>query len=98
MDGTFRQRYGIEEDEPLMLTVGSHTGVKGHFLAIKTLGLLKTERATLIIIGNVFGKGHWWRNFIRPLLVYIKHMEFSQAAKKVINTLLGGVGPCGLPV
>jgi len=94
-NGNFRQRYGVDEDEPLLLTVGSHTGVKGHFLAIKTLSMLKTERATLVIIGNVFGKGHWWQNFILPLLGSIKRMQFSVSAKIVKDTLLGGIAPAG---
>jgi glycosyltransferase involved in cell wall biosynthesis len=95
VNGTFRQRYGISEDEPLLLTVGSHTGVKGHFLAIKSLSLLKAERATLVIIGNVFGKGHWWRNFIHPLLISVRRKQFSLTAKILKDTLLGGIAPTG---
>ncbi len=105
VDETFRQRYGVAEAEPLFLTVGSHTGVKGHRLMIETLRQLKTERATLIVIGNVFAKGHWWRNFVHPLLISIKRGFFSRAGdnlsyfSKVVeilsNTLLGGIGPSG---
>lgn len=47
-----RRRYRIDSDTPLLLTVGSHTGEKGHALAIRSLQLLGTPRAVLIIVGN----------------------------------------------
>lgn len=48
----FRSRYGIPTDEPLILTVGSHTGIKGHAEAIRTLLSRHMPPATLVIIGN----------------------------------------------
>ena len=53
IDTTFRQRYGIPEDVPMLLTVGSHTGEKGHSLAIKAFSRARIGRAVLVIIGNL---------------------------------------------
>ncbi|MGD0781135.1 MAG: glycosyltransferase family 4 protein [Dehalococcoidales bacterium] len=94
-DPTFRQRYHIPADEPLMLTVGSHTGVKGHALVLEAFRRLKTERATLVIIGNADGRAHWWSGFIRPVLGSIKRGRFSEAAGQVFDAALGGIGPAG---
>ena len=51
-DSTFRARYGIPKDVPLLLTVGSHTGTKGHNLAIRAFRRAKIGRAFLIVIGD----------------------------------------------
>lgn len=57
-DSNFRKRYGISGDIPLILTVGSHTGLKGHRLVIEAFRRARIGRAILIIIGNTFpGKG-----------------------------------------
>lgn len=53
-DSTFRQRYGIPEDVQILLTVGSHTGEKGHSLAMKAFSRARIGKSVLIIIGNVF--------------------------------------------
>jgi len=54
----FRAAHGIADDEPLLLTVGSHTGAKGHSVVLATLGRLRTARARLALIGNtVLGTG-----------------------------------------
>lgn len=55
IDPGFRQRYGIPEGIPLLLTVGSHTGLKGHSLAIKAFSQARIGRAILVIIGNTLG-------------------------------------------
>ncbi|MBI5965999.1 MAG: glycosyltransferase family 4 protein [Chloroflexi bacterium] len=94
-DTTFRERYHIPADEHLLLTVGSHTGVKGHALVLEAFRRLKAEHATLVIIGNVFGKGHWWRNFVHPLLSSTKQWNFARAAEIVSDAILGGIGPTG---
>lgn len=52
-DTTFRKRYGIREDVPMLLTVGSHTGEKGHNLAMKALRRARIGKAVLVIIGNL---------------------------------------------
>jgi len=57
-DSTFRQRYRIPEDVPLLLTVGSHTGLKGHSLVIEAFRRARIGRSVLLIIGNTpRGKG-----------------------------------------
>jgi glycosyltransferase involved in cell wall biosynthesis len=54
-DATFKQRYGLPADYPLILTVGSHTGLKGHRLAIESFRRSHVRHANLMIIGNVVG-------------------------------------------
>ena len=57
-DSNFRKRYGISGDIPLILTVGSHTGLKGHRLVIEAFRRARIGHSILIIIGNTFpGKG-----------------------------------------
>jgi glycosyltransferase involved in cell wall biosynthesis len=48
----FRAEHGIADDEPLLLTVGGHTGQKGHAAAIAVLRALDRPRATLALVGN----------------------------------------------
>lgn len=50
---TFRNRYAIPEEVPLLLTVGTHTGSKGHDLTIKAFSKARIGRAVLVIVGNV---------------------------------------------
>src|SRR5205823_9708236 len=51
----FRQSYGIPNDRLLLLTVGSHTGEKGHREAIDAFGRARIGRADFVIIGNEAG-------------------------------------------
>lgn len=51
--GAFRRRHGIGDDAPLLLTVGSHTGLKGHGAAMSVFRRLRGARGgTLAIVGN----------------------------------------------
>jgi glycosyltransferase involved in cell wall biosynthesis len=52
VDHTFRQRYGIPENALMLLTVGNHTGFKGHKLAIDAFRRANIGDAYLVIIGN----------------------------------------------
>lgn len=52
-----REKFNIEKNEKLIITVGSHTGAKGHWEAIRIFLRAKIGKATLIIIGNSFGGG-----------------------------------------
>jgi glycosyltransferase involved in cell wall biosynthesis len=52
-DPTFRQTYGIPEGEALLLTVGNHTGLKGHRLVIRAFQKARIGKSTLIIIGDL---------------------------------------------
>jgi glycosyltransferase involved in cell wall biosynthesis len=92
-DLTFRQRYGIEEKEPLILTVGSHTGLKGHKLAFQTFERLRTERATLVIIGDTRAGGSFWENSIRPFLSAIRRGDMSLAGNVLLRTAAGKPAP-----
>ena len=51
----FRERYRIPRGIPMLLTVGSHTGAKGHSLSMDAFAHAKIGRAVLVIIGNVLG-------------------------------------------
>lgn len=63
--GDLRQKWAIPEDEVLMLTVGSHTGKKGHREAIEILKNLKTPKnVTLFIVGNLPRTGVGLQRFI----------------------------------
>jgi len=56
VDPTFRRRYGIPESVPLILTVGSHTGLKGHNIVIEAFRRARIGKSVLIIIGNTLGR------------------------------------------
>lgn len=69
-----RAKYGIADDDFLVLLVGSHTGLKGHAEAIRIFTGSRIRNATLIIVANAPGGGctrrcrikasvfDWWRN------------------------------------
>lgn len=48
----FRARFAIPADEPLVLTVGSHTGLKGHREAVRAFRRARLDHGTLVILGN----------------------------------------------
>jgi glycosyltransferase involved in cell wall biosynthesis len=54
-DFSFRHRYRIPAGRPLLLTVGSHTGAKGHAVTIDAFRRAKIGPATLVVIGNTVG-------------------------------------------
>ena len=51
-DSDFRERHGVDPDEPLLLTVGPHNWRKGHALAIEGFRRANTGGGTLVVIGN----------------------------------------------
>jgi L-malate glycosyltransferase len=55
-DATFRARYGIPAEVPLLVTVGSHTGLKGHRLVIEAFRRTRLDPAVLLVIGNLMGR------------------------------------------
>jgi glycosyltransferase involved in cell wall biosynthesis len=82
IDPTFRARYHIP-DGPLLLTVGSHTGVKGHRLVIDAFRKAHIGRACLVIIGNTLGRhGCWWDCQARALWT-----SLASRGKKVVRLL-----------
>jgi L-malate glycosyltransferase len=48
----FRRGHGIEEGEPLLLTVGPHNWIKGHAQAIESFRRAELDEGTLVVIGN----------------------------------------------
>mgnify|MGYP001070293453 CR=1 FL=1 len=54
---TFRKRYDIPEDVPMLLTIGDHTGLKGHALVIEAFRRARIRRAALVIIGKTSDRG-----------------------------------------
>ena len=54
-DASFRQRYHIPDDEPLLLTVGSHVRLKGHRIIMEAFRRARIGKATLVLIGNTLG-------------------------------------------
>jgi glycosyltransferase involved in cell wall biosynthesis len=51
--GWFRSAHGIADDAPLLLTVGGHTGLKGHAAAMAVLrSSSEARRGALAIVGN----------------------------------------------
>jgi L-malate glycosyltransferase len=53
-DETFRARYGIPTELPLLLTVGSHSGIKGHRLAMHAFRQARIGPSVLLVIGNEY--------------------------------------------
>jgi glycosyltransferase involved in cell wall biosynthesis len=51
----FRAMHGVPDGIPLLLTVGSHTGTKGHALTIEAFRRARLGRAVLVIVANTFG-------------------------------------------
>ena len=53
-----RTQLGVREGVPLLLTVGSHTGEKGHAESLRVLRGLDSPRAHMLVVGNVpLGRG-----------------------------------------
>jgi glycosyltransferase involved in cell wall biosynthesis len=56
VETTFRQRHGIPEKMPLLLSVCNHTSAKGHGLVMQAFRHARTGPATLVIIGKPIGR------------------------------------------
>jgi glycosyltransferase involved in cell wall biosynthesis len=55
VDSSFREQFNIPREQPLLLTVGSHTGAKGHAVVMEAFRRARIGPATLVIIGNTLG-------------------------------------------
>jgi glycosyltransferase involved in cell wall biosynthesis len=97
-DPTFRKRYNIPTDIPLLLTIGTHTGIKGHRLVLDAFKRLKTPQTVLVIVGNVTEPASLWQHALRPILGAIKRGNMHRAIEIVRQTRQGGVGAGCLPV
>ena len=98
MDTTFRESYRIPQDVPLLLTVGTHTGLKGHRLSIDAFDRLKIDRAVLAIVGNAFtspGTVTQWKAFLVSL--WYQKRNLPSVGKQLLRALLGGVEVGCLP-
>ncbi len=54
-DPSFRKRYNIPVDKPLLMSVGSHTGAKGHSVVMEAFRRADIGPATLLVVGNTLG-------------------------------------------
>ena len=63
-----RRLLNVSEKAKLILTVGSHTGYKGHSEAIKIFEAAKVEDSVLLVIGNVTSSGGRWIRFAKGIL------------------------------
>jgi glycosyltransferase involved in cell wall biosynthesis len=48
----FRRRHGIAQDVPVLLTVGNHTGLKGHDTVLEAFRRARLGKAVLVIAGK----------------------------------------------
>jgi glycosyltransferase involved in cell wall biosynthesis len=64
----FRRRHGIDARRALLLTVGSHTGAKGHRAAIEAFAKAKIGPSTLVVIGDSRGTAGCFRECRRLAL------------------------------
>jgi glycosyltransferase involved in cell wall biosynthesis len=82
----FRNKYGISKDEFLILHVGSRTGFKGHYEALKIFGKAIITNAVFVMIGNE--SGGTYKNLMKlfdiKLYLFKKNNEQRIRNKKVI--------------
>ena len=97
MDTTFRKRYRISEDVPLLLTVGSHTSMKGHRLSLDAFQQLAIEPAVLVIIGNTFPSPGEFGRFLSSVWETLRSRQIMAVAKMLLRAAVGGITPGCLP-
>jgi glycosyltransferase involved in cell wall biosynthesis len=68
-----KRRLAIKDSDFLILTIGSHTGSKGHAETIQMFKLAKLNNATLLVIGN------------NPLIVSFVKSVAINSVKKILN-------------
>jgi L-malate glycosyltransferase len=104
----FRRRHGIDPEMPLLLTVGSHTGIKGHSLVLEAVSRARLPRATVVLVGNTInGRGCLWdcrrralslrlasRGRKRALLIDPPRPEVAAAYRAADLFLLGSQVEC----
>ncbi|MEK7636844.1 MAG: glycosyltransferase family 4 protein [Patescibacteria group bacterium] len=79
----FRKKYGLN-DEFLLLTVGGHTGIKGHAFAMRAFTKARIKDATLLIIGNTPVGGGCKRNCTILANVYNFHPRNMLKHKRIV--------------
>jgi glycosyltransferase involved in cell wall biosynthesis len=93
----FRLRHHISDDVPILLTVGSHSGIKGHQLVMKSFQQLKIKKGVLVIIGNIYDSNNSSEMLFEQLYSHIKHLQIDVTVKLIIKALLGRIEPGCLP-
>jgi glycosyltransferase involved in cell wall biosynthesis len=92
-DYTFRARHGIPGQSFLFLTVGSFTGLKGHWELVNAFArikLLENQHATLILNGNdVQSLERGIANMVKKFVGLIKIYGISYAFKQVVKRVIG---------
>lgn len=68
-----KSRLAIKDSDFLILTIGSHTGSKGHAETMQMFKLAKLNNATLLVIGN------------NPLIVSFVKSVVINSVKKILN-------------
>ena len=84
-DPTFRERYGIPEDVPLLLTVGNHTGRKGHHLTIDAFRQADIGRAVLLVIGGQIAGIVGCTHLCRAEALYTRSISRSRKQVRLLN-------------
>jgi L-malate glycosyltransferase len=88
----FRQLYSIPENVPLLLTIGTHTGTKGHRLILDAFRQLKTIPAVLVIIGNDLAYPGIWEGTLKPILRTCKRGDIRRFFQMLHQWQVGGRG------
>ena len=75
----FRKKYGISNDDFFVLHVGSKTGFKGHYEALKIFSKAKVDNAVLVMIGN--NSNGIYKNLMKFFDLNLKHFNKSSKQK-----------------
>jgi glycosyltransferase involved in cell wall biosynthesis len=84
----FKKRWGIKDTDKLIISVGNHTGLKGHAESIKAFQKSKLKNSTLLIIGDTNWGGGCYRKCLRSAWIYnniISKVVRSHNRIEVIN-------------
>ena len=82
-----RKVLDIQEDQFLILHVGSHTGLKGHAEAIRIFSRAKLNHVTFIIVGNVFSRSCYWSCKLKELLFQLNPLNRIRGRQLLVRSL-----------
>ena len=83
-DIDIRNMLGLPKDVGLILTVGSHSGIKGHAETIKIFNSANIKNAVLLLIGNIFSKRNCLKNCLRLAKKSNSNKLNKQNCKRII--------------